>query len=90
MQSQEILVEPSHGLYEGLLLGKLLDLDGGIAADSKPVLDAREEGNLVRLARLLEDLLRLVALFGGEDGVGLGGRDGEGPGDGGELVLVDK
>lgn len=46
--------------------------------------------DLVGLASLLEDLLRLVAQLSGENLVGLGGSDGPGPGDGGKLLLVNK
>ncbi len=87
---QKVFVEPRHGLQEGLLLGKPLGLDGGVAADGKAVLDLRVEVDLVGLADLLEDLLGAVALLGGEDGVGLGGRDGQWARDGLELVLVDE
>jgi hypothetical protein len=90
LHSNKILVKPDDGLQEGLLLGELLNLDGRVAADGEAVLDARVQVDLVRVARLLEDLLGLVALLGGEDGVGLGGRDGEGARDGGQLVLVDE
>lgn len=54
------------------------------------MLDTRVEGDLVGQAGLLEDLLGLVALLGGEDGIRLGGGDGQGARDGGELVLVDE
>lgn len=51
---------------------------------------AAEQVDLVGLARLLENFLGLVAQFGGENLVGLGGGDGPGTGDGGELLLVDE
>ena len=51
------------------------------------MLDAGEQVDLVGEPRLLEDVLGLVALVLGEDGVGLGGGDGEGPRDARELVL---
>lgn len=50
--------------------------------------DTAVEVDLVGLARLLEDLLRLVAFLGGEDGVGLSSGDGEGSSNGRQLVLV--
>jgi len=87
---QEVLVEPGDGLQESLLLGKALGLDRGVAADGKAVDDLGVEVDLVGLADLLEDLLGAVALLGGEDGVGLGGRDGQGACDGLELVLLDE
>lgn len=52
--------------------------------------DAAVEVDLVGLAGLLQDLLGLVALVGGEDLVRLGGGDGQGPGDGGQLLLLDE
>ena len=88
--SYQVLVEPGHSLEEGLLLGEGLVPLGQVAADGKAVLDTRVQGDLVGQAGLLEDLLRLVALLGGEDGVGLGGGYGQGAGDSGELVLVDE
>jgi len=54
------------------------------------VLDTTEQVDLVRHASRLEDFLALVALFGREDGVRLGGRDGKWAGDGGQLVLFDE
>jgi hypothetical protein len=84
-----VLTKPSHSLEKGLLLGKLLNLDAGVAADSEAVRDARVQGDLEGLARLDEDLLGLVALLSGEDGVSLGGGDGQRAGDGSELVLLD-
>lgn len=85
-----MLVKPVDCLQESLLLGKLCLLVGGITAHSEAVLNARVKIDLVRKAALLEDLLRLVALLGGEDGIRLGGRDRQGAGDALELVLVDK
>lgn len=85
-----MLVKPVNGLQEGLLLGKLLHLDGRITANGEPMLDLREEVDLVWLASLLEDHLGPVALLGGEDAVGLGGRNGQRARDGCELLLVDK
>lgn len=84
-----MLAEPSHSLEKGLLLGKLFNLDAGVAADSEAVRNARVQVDLEGLARLDEDLLGLVALLGREDGVSLGCRDGQRAGDGGELVLLD-
>jgi len=52
--------------------------------------DAREEVDLVGQAELLENDLGPVALLGREDGVGLGGRDGQRARDALELSLVDK
>lgn len=86
----EILVKPSDGLVEGLLLGKPLHLHVRIAAHREAVLDLRVQVDLVGVAGFLENLLGPVALLGGEDGVGLGGGDGQRPGDGRELVLVDE
>lgn len=85
-----MLIEPSNSLVKGLLLGILLNLLAHVAADSKAVLDARVQVDLVCQAGLLQNLLGLVTLLGGEDAVGFGGGDGEGAGDGGELILVDE
>lgn len=52
--------------------------------------NARKQVDLVGLAPLLEDLLGPVALLGGEDAVGLGGRDGERALEATELVLLDE
>lgn len=52
--------------------------------------DARKQVDLVGLATLLEDLLAAVALLAGEDGVGLGGGDGQRALETAQLVLLDK
>ncbi len=85
-----MLVEPGNGLVEGLLLGPLLYADGHVAADAEAMGDARVQVDLVRVARLDEDALGLVALLRREDGVGLGGGDGQRAGDGGQLFLLDE
>lgn len=84
-----MLAKPSHSLEKGLLLGKLLNLDAGVAADSEAMRNARVQVDLEGLARLDEDLLGLVALLGGEDGVSLGCGNGQRAREGGELVLLD-
>lgn len=73
-----------------MLLGKLLGPLGHIAADGETVLGTRVKEHLVGQAGLLENLLGLVALLGGEDLIGLGGGDGQGTGNGGKFVLVDE
>lgn len=88
--SQQEVVEPLDGLVEGLLLGELLGLLGQVAAHAEAVDDVAVQVDLVGLAGLLQDLLGLVALLGGEDLVGLGGGDGQRTRDGGQLVLVDE
>lgn len=85
-----MLVEPRHRLLERLLLGELLALDLHVAADREAVARAGVEVDLVRHVYAGQDLLRPVALVGGEDLVRLGGGDGQGARDGGELVLVDE
>lgn len=87
---QQKLVKPVDGLEEGLLLGPLLQLLARVAADGKAVHNPREQVDLVRLTSLLEDLLGPVALLGGEDAVGLGGRDGKGALEAPEFVLLDE
>ena len=54
------------------------------------MLDAREKGDLPRLAGLDEDVLGVVALLGGEDGVDFRGGDGERAADGGEFLVGDE
>jgi hypothetical protein len=85
----QVLAKPSHRLEKGLLLGKLLNLDAGVAADSEAVRNARVQVKLEGLARLDENLLGLVALLGREDGVSLGSGNGQRAGEGSELVLLD-
>lgn len=63
---------------------------GHVAADRETVDNTAVQGDLVRVADLDQDLLRLVALLGGEDAVRLSGGDGERASDGGQLILVDK
>ncbi len=85
-----MLIKPGNGLIEGLLLGPLLYTDGHVATDAEAMRDARVQGDLVRLARLDENLLGLVALLGREDPVGLGGGDRQRAGDGGQLFFLDE
>lgn len=87
---QQVLVEPRDSLEEGLLLGELLRPLGHVTADGETVLGTRVQEQLVGQASLLENLLGLVALVGGEDFIGLGGGNRQGAGDGGELVLVNE
>lgn len=82
-----MLGKPSHSLEKGLLLGPLLNLDAGVAANSKAVHDSRVQVNLERQASLDENLLRLVALLGREDVVCLGGGNRQRASDGSQLVL---
>jgi hypothetical protein len=42
LQSEKILIKPSHGLQKGLLLGKPLHLDSRVATHGESVLDLRE------------------------------------------------
>ena len=85
-----MLVEPANGLQEGLFLGILLDLFARVTAHGKPMHDTREQVDLVRVAALLEDFLRPVTLLRGENGVGLGGRDGERALEAAELILLNE
>lgn len=84
----QVEVEPLDGLVKGLLLGKLLRLDGQVAPDCKAMLGAAVQVDLVGLAGLLENSLGLVAQVCREDLVRLGGGDGPGAGNGSELLLV--
>ena len=90
LQSEKILVKPSHSLQKGLLLGKSLHPDGRVATHGESVLDLREQVDLVGMAGLLEDVFGPVALLVREDGVGLSGRDGQWARDGGKLILVNE
>lgn len=90
IHSYKEVVKPLDGLVEGLLLGKLLVLLGNIATDGETMHDARVQVDLVGLANFLEDLLAAVALLAGEDGIGLGGGDGQRSLKAAELVLVNK
>lgn len=90
LRSNQVLVEPDDSLSEGLLLGKLDDPVVRVAPHREAVLDAGEQVDLVRQPGLLEDHLGPVALLRGEDGVRLGGGDGERARDGGELGLRDE
>lgn len=51
--------------------------------------NARVQVDLEGLARLDENLLRLVALLSREDGVSLGCGNGQRAGEGGKLILLD-
>ena len=66
----QVLLKPSHGLQERLLLRKLRRLLGNITADSKSVLDVGEEVKLIGNVHLLEDVLSLAALGGREYVIG--------------------
>ena len=79
-----------NSLEEGLLLGILLDLLGGIAAHREAVHDTRVEVNLVRMARLLQNTLGLVPHIGREDAVSLGRCNRKRASNGGELLLFHK
>jgi hypothetical protein len=54
------------------------------------VRDARVQVDLVGLAALPQNLLAAVALLDREDGVGLGGRDGQRALEAAQLVLLDE
>lgn len=67
----QVLVEPSNGLAEGLLLGPLLLGVAQISAHGKSVGHATEQVDLPRLSSLDKSLLGLVAELSSEDGVDL-------------------
>jgi hypothetical protein len=71
----KVLVEPSDGLKERLLLRKLRWLLREICTHSKSMFDIGEEVHLVWYVHLLEDVFRLATLLGGEDVVSLYSRD---------------
>lgn len=73
-----------------MLLGELLHLDGRVTADGETMLNLGEQVDLVRLADFLEDLFGPVALLRREDGIGLGGRDGQRARNGREFILFDE
>ena len=89
-KSDQMLIKPRNSLVERLFLGPLLHLVRQIAADGEPVAHAGVQVDLVRQLGLPQDLLRLVALLSGEYVVRLCGCDGQGSGDGGELILLDE
>ena len=66
----QILIEPRHGLDEGLLLCEFLPLLGEVAAYCEAVLDIGEEVDLIGDGVFFEDLFGFVAFGGGEDLVG--------------------
>lgn len=67
----KVLVEPSHSLSERGLFCKANHRLRDIGTNREAMLDAAEQVNLVGLARLGQDLFRLVTLFRREDRVGL-------------------
>lgn len=89
-ESEQMLIKPSNGLKEGLLLGIFLNLLAHIASDRETVHDAAIQVDLVSLLSLGEDHLRLVTLLGGEDLVGFRGCDGKRTRDCREFGFFDK
>ena len=83
-------MEPCYSLKECLFLGESFHLDIGPSADSEAVGDAREQGDLVGVTSLLQNLLRPVTLLGGEDGIGFRGRNRERTCDGREFLFFNK
>jgi len=65
-------------------------LNAHITANRKAVDNTTVQVDLVWLLSLNQDCFGLVTLIGGEDLVGLGGGDGEGPFDGTEFIFFDK
>lgn len=61
-----VLVEPVHSLQESLLLCELLPPVAEVHPAAETVLNVRVEAELVGYIQLLQDLLRLMALFGRE------------------------
>lgn len=86
----DILIKPVHRLQKRLLLGEPLAPVGHVRAARESMLDVAVQVHLVRHSRLLQDALAGVALVGGEDGVGLGGGDGQRARDGAQLGFVDE
>jgi len=85
-----MLLEPLHGLQKSILLGIQADPVLWISADREAVLDTAVQVDLVWQAEVLEDLLGLVALLGREDGIGLGGGDGQWAFHVAQLVALDE
>ncbi len=85
-----MLVEPSNGLQERLLLRKLLVLLTQITSHRKSMHNTTEQIDLVGLLSLNEDFLGAVPFLGWEDLVCLGGGNAQGSSDGRELRFVDK
>jgi len=90
IKSQQVLVKPVNGLQEGLFLGVFGHFVGDITPNCEPMLNPRIQVDLVRVAGLFEDNLRLVSLLGGEDDICLGRRDSKGACNAGQLFLFDK
>ncbi len=65
-----VLVEPSHGLSKRSLLRKSNHRLGNVRPNGEAMLNTPEQIDLVRLARLAQDLFRFTALLSWEDGVG--------------------
>jgi len=66
----QVLLKPLHGLQERRLLGVPCHRVADVGPYREPVLHAAKQVDLVGLAGLRQDLFRLVALGGWEDGVG--------------------
>jgi hypothetical protein len=63
----EVLIKPCNCLQKGRLFGKANGRLSDICPDSKPVLNATEQVDLVRLASFGQDILGFMALRGGKD-----------------------
>jgi hypothetical protein len=72
-----MLIQPDNSLQKCLLLSKLLNLVAQITAHAKSMHNSTEQIDLIRLLGLRQDYFRFVTLFGRENGVGLGSRDGK-------------
>jgi hypothetical protein len=70
-----MIIKPLHSLQERGFLSIHFALITHIAPDGKAMLDAGIQVDLVGKPEVLEEILGVVALVAGEDGVGFGGGD---------------
>jgi hypothetical protein len=77
-------------LNEGLFFRIFLVLHSQVASDGEAMDDTTVKVDLVGLLGFDQNFFRLVTLLGGEDLVGLGGRDGERSFDSSELVFLNE
>ena len=85
-----MIVKPLNSLQESRLFRILLALVVGITTDSKAVLNTSIEVHLIRVAQLLQDILGVMALVVGEDGIRLRCSNGQRAFEVLELVILNE